>query len=151
MRGEADNAIEECKRYAHLIERNRPDIVVMGIGENGHIAFNDPPLADFDDPELVKIVELDQRSRSQQVHDGCFASIDEVPTHAITLSIPALMMAAYRYCVVPGATKADALYHTLNDEISGQCPATVLRSKPGSRLYCDNEAARLLDSSKAPG
>jgi glucosamine-6-phosphate deaminase len=81
----------ECRRYARLLDEARIDIVCMGIGENGHIAFNDPPVADFHDPELVKVVELDRACRQQQVNDGCFATFETVPTHAVTLTIPALL------------------------------------------------------------
>lgn len=142
IRGEAEDSEAECKRYADLLEGNRPDIVIMGIGENGHIAFNDPPVADFNDPELVKVVELDHKSRRQQVNDGCFPAIDDVPTHAITLTIPALMSASYRYCVVPGVRKAGAVRDTLGGEVGTHCPATVLRTQPGSTLYLDAEAAQ---------
>jgi len=78
------------------------DIAFIGIGENGHIAFNDPPVADFADPHLVKIVTLDGKCRRQQVNDGCFPSIDKVPTQALTLTIPAVMSAKFIYCMVPG-------------------------------------------------
>ena len=84
----AKDPYEEAKRYGDLLSNNPVDIVVMGIGENGHIAFNDPPVADFSDPLVAKVVPLDQTCRMQQVHDGCFGSIDEVPTHAITLTVP---------------------------------------------------------------
>ena len=120
------------------------DIVCMGIGENGHIAFNDPPVADFNDPKTVKVVKLDEVCRMQQVHDGCFRSIDEVPTHALSLTVPALMAAKYRFCVVPAPTKANAAKAMLNDAIDEHCPCTILRRTPGSILYLDADSSALL-------
>ncbi len=143
IQGEEEDSEAECDRYTKLLEANQPDIVIMGIGENGHIAFNDPPVANFVDKKLVKVVELDQKSRHQQVNDGCFSCIEEVPTHAITLTIPALMRSSNRYCVVPGKTKENAVYHTLTDEVSTKCPATVMRNTPGSIIYIDTDSARL--------
>ena len=134
----------ECRRYATLLEQNPPDIVCMGIGENGHIAFNDPHVAHFDDNALVKIVELDEKCRKQQVHDGCFAALNEVPTCAMTLTIPALMRAEYCFCVVPAPTKAQAVYQTVLGPVSEACPASILRRKEGAVLYCDADSAALL-------
>lgn len=133
----------ECKRYAELILKNKPDIVLMGIGENGHIAFNDPHIADFEDKELVKAVSLDDMCRMQQVNDGCFKSIDDVPRYAITLTIPALMSAEYKFCVVPSATKANAVKDTLIGDINEKCPASILRTKENTILYCDSDSAKL--------
>ena len=110
IRIDAPDAEAECERYSALLRENPVDIVVLGIGENGHIAFNDPPFADFSDPKLVKPVKLDEVCRNQQVNDGCFASIDEVPTHALTLTVPALMSGKELYCIVPAKTKANAVY-----------------------------------------
>ncbi len=109
----------------------------MGIGENGHIAFNDPPVADFNDKQLVKVVELDEACRQQQVNDGCFAAINKVPLHAVTLTIPALMAAAYIYCMVPGPTKATAVFNTFNKDIIEQYPSTILRTHTNAVLYLD--------------
>ena len=120
------------------------DITCMGIGENGHIAFNDPPVADFDDPALVKPVALDEICRNQQVHDGCFATLDDVPTHALTLTVPALMHAAQVFCVVPAATKARAVRDTLLGDIRTACPASILRRHPAATLYLDADSASLL-------
>jgi glucosamine-6-phosphate deaminase len=121
-----------------------PDIVCAGIGENGHLAFNDPPVADFLDPVLVKVVKLDAPCRTQQVNDGCFERIADVPTHAYTLTIPALVSAPFVSVVVPGARKANAVLTTLKGPISESCPASVLRRHPGAKLYLDREAARLV-------
>lgn len=128
---------EVCKRYADLLMQFPVDIVCMGIGENGHLAFNDPPVADFNDEQLVKIVEQDQSCRQQQVNDGCFATINEVPKNAITLTIPALMAAKYIYCMVPGPTKAEAVFNTLNQDVVEQYPSTILRRHDNAILYLD--------------
>ena len=134
----------EAARYAKLLEENPTDVVILGIGENGHIAFNDPPVADFNDKVLVKPVKLDEICRNQQVNDGCFAKIDDVPTHALSLTVPALVKAPYLFCIVPAKTKANAVYATLCGEIGETCPATVLRRHPSARLYLDADSGRLL-------
>src|SRR5690606_8053520 len=130
-------------RYSDILTAFKPDIVCMGIGENTHIAFNDPPVADFNDPKLVKKVELDQVCRQQQVNDGCFPSIGDVPTHALTLTIPTLVSASHIFCIVPNITKAQAVYHTLNEEISETYPSTILRRHPQAKLYLDPDSSSL--------
>lgn len=135
---------KEAERYSKLLEENPTDIVLMGIGENGHIAFNDPPVADFGDNKIVKPVKLDEICRQQQVNDGCFESIDKVPTHALTLTIPTLVRASYLFCVVPASTKARAVYETLNGSIDEHCPASILRTHNNAKLYLDNESSKLL-------
>ena len=139
----ATDAQAECDRYSKLLQENPVDIVVMGIGENGHIAFNDPPVADFSDPQLVKVVELDPICRQQQVNDGCFAELCQVPTHAITLTVPALMAAPYHFCIVPAPTKAKAVEATVCGTVGEHCPATCLRVS-GGVLYLDPDSAALL-------
>ena len=134
----------EAARYGKLLDENPTDIVVMGIGENGHIAFNDPPVADFKDEKTAKPVKLDEICRQQQVNDGCFASIDKVPTHAITLTVPTLVRAPYLFCIVPAPTKAKAVYETLNGSIDEHCPASILRLQENAVLYLDNESSKLL-------
>ena len=134
----------EAERYGALLEKNPTDIVVLGIGENGHIAFNDPPVADFNDPKWVKVVELDPVCRNQQVNDGCFKSIDEVPTHALTLTCPTLTRAPYMFCIVPAPTKAKAVYATVRGEIGEHCPATILRRHDNAVLYLDEASSALL-------
>ena len=141
---DAPDAEEECERYSDLLRANPVDIVVLGIGENGHIAFNDPPFADFSDTKLVKAVKLDEVCRNQQVNDGCFASIDDVPTHALTLTVPALMSGKELYCIVPAKTKAQAVYNTVNGEITPDCPASVLRTHSAATLYLDQDSSALL-------
>ena len=132
---------EAIASYSALLKKYPTDIVVMGIGENGHIAFNDPPVADFNDKMTVKAVELDLICRNQQVHDGCFEKLSDVPTHALTLTCPTLAGAPYQFCVVPAPTKADAVYHMLNDGISEKCPATVLRRCEAATLYLDGDSS----------
>ena len=139
-----DNPEAEAERYGKLLKENPTDIVIMGIGENGHIAFNDPPVADFHDERRVKPVKLDEICRQQQVNDGCFASIDKVPTHAMTLTVPTLVKAPYLFCIVPAPTKAKAVYETLNGSIDEHCPASVLRTHSNAKLYLDNESSKLL-------
>ncbi len=138
------NPEKEAERYGKLLEENPTDIVVMGIGENGHIAFNDPPVADFNDSKWVKPVKLDEICRQQQVNDGCFKSIDEVPTHAMTLTCPTLVKAPYLFCIVPAPTKAKAVYETLNGTIDEHCPASILRKQENAILYLDDKSSTLL-------
>lgn len=144
LNGLAEDSAQECKRYSNLLAKYPVDIVCLGIGENGHIAFNDPPVADFNDKEMVKIVKLDEASRQQQVNDKCFSSLDKVPVTAYTLTIPALMRASNMFCIVPTVLKAEAIQKTLNDEISEACPSTILRTKKNAVLYLDEESASLL-------
>ncbi|MGN8648180.1 glucosamine-6-phosphate deaminase [Gracilibacillus sp. HCP3S3_G5_1] len=131
---------EEIDRYTNLIKEAPIDLVCLGIGENGHIAFNDPPVADFQDPTVMKIVELDHYCRQQQVNDGCFENLEDVPTHALTLTIPALMSGKSMICTVPGDSKKDAIHNVLNKEISTMCPASILRTHKDSHLIVDREA-----------
>jgi glucosamine-6-phosphate deaminase len=140
----AARPLKTCIEYEDLIRAEPPDIVCAGIGENGHLAFNDPPVADFLDPLLVKVVRLDAACRAQQFNDGSFSQLADVPTHAYTLTIPALLKAPVVSVVVPGPRKASAVLTTLRGPISEACPATALRQHAGARLYLDREAARLV-------
>ena len=135
---------KEAIRYSTLLKNNPVDIVCMGIGENGHIAFNDPHVADFNDENLVKKVDLDDVCRMQQVHDGCFATLDDVPKYALTLTVPALAAGKYQFCVVPAATKANAVKNTVYGDINEKCPATILRTLDNAILYCDNDSGALI-------
>ena len=141
----AADAESEAKRYAELLKEHPVDIVCMGIGENGHIAFNDPHVADFNDKCAVKVVSLDEMCRNQQVNDGCFEKIDDVPKYALTLTIPTLVSAKYNFCVVPAKTKAVAVKNTVFGEISEECPATALRIKDNAVLYCDADSSSLIE------
>lgn len=135
---------KEAERYGALLRKNHTDICVLGIGENGHIAFNDPPVADFDDKKTVKPVKLDEVCRNQQVNDGCFKNIDEVPTHALTLTVPTLCASDYMFCIVPAKTKTEAVYRTMTEEISTKCPATILRTHANAKLYVDIDSGKKL-------
>lgn len=145
INGLAEDIDEECKRYSNLLEKYPADIICLGIGENGHIAFNDPGVADFNDDKLVKVADLDLVCRQQQVNDKCFDELDEVPKQALTLTIPALLRGKYLFCIVPAKTKAQAVYNTINGEISEDCPATILRTKENVTLYLDADSSSLLD------
>lgn len=140
------NTVEaECARYTKLLTDYPTDIVVLGIGENGHIAFNDPGVADFNDSVMIKAVELDEVCRMQQVNDGCFAKLSDVPTHALTLTVPTLVKASSLFCSVPAKTKAWAVKETLTtNNIDEHCPATVMRCHSDATLYCDSDSASML-------
>lgn len=141
---EALSPEEICARYRRLLDRYPLDIACIGIGENGHIAFNDPPVADFNDPCKVKVVRLDPKCRQQQVNEGCFRHLEEVPTHAITLTIPAIMEAKAIVCVVPGRRKSEAVKQALKGPISPECPASILRTHFRATLFLDLESAELI-------
>ena len=144
--GHAADPAAECARYEALLRAMPPDVVCMGIGENTHIAFNDPHVADFKDRHLVKVVDLDGPCRQQQVNDGCFAALDLVPTHALTLTVPALVQGAYIFCMVPGEKKAAAVCHTLYELVSEHYPSTILRTHPHATLYLDADSATRIKS-----
>ncbi|MEN6618049.1 MAG: glucosamine-6-phosphate deaminase [Rikenellaceae bacterium] len=133
-----------CQNYSKLLDQQPIDIVFMGIGENAHIAFNDPHVALFNDPEKVKIVSLDLICRKQQVNDGFFASVDDVPTHAITLTIPVLVGAKRIFCIVPAPSKAKVIKAVVFGEISEKYPASILRTHESATLYCDKDSAKYI-------
>lgn len=141
---ETDDPEKETARYSEILRAYPPDVAFIGIGENGHIAFNDPGVADFADSETAKIVCLEETSRLQQVNDGCFSSLDEVPKKAITVTIPPIFQAKHIFCMVPCETKADAVYRTLNDSVGTECPSTILRNHPSATLYLDRLSAAKL-------
>ena len=134
----------ECERYAGLLRQMPADIVFLGIGENGHLAFNDPHVAFFDDPESVKVVDLAPECRNQQINDGCFKSLDEVPTHALTITIPELLHVDKLYAIVPSKAKAKAIGATCDGPIRTTCPASILRTHKDVTLYVDKESASLV-------
>ncbi|UOB18393.1 glucosamine-6-phosphate deaminase [Abyssalbus ytuae] len=136
---------QEIERYTNLLNQAPIDIVCLGIGENGHIAFNDPPVADFNDPEVIKVVQLDDACRIQQVNDGCFDSIAEVPQKAITLTIPTLLKGEYLFCVVSGAKKSQAVKNAIIGPVSTSCPASVLTMHPNCKYYFDQEAYKEIE------
>ncbi|PUA18345.1 glucosamine-6-phosphate deaminase [Glaciimonas sp. PCH181] len=132
--------VASAKTYAALLAEAPIDLICLGIGVNGHLAFNDPHVADFNDPDAVKIVTLDDVCRQQQVDDGCFATLADVPTQAITLTIPRLLDAAELFCVVPGAAKLNAVRNALYAPINAINPATSLRTHANCTLYLDRDS-----------
>ncbi|GAB2572914.1 glucosamine-6-phosphate deaminase [Spirosoma areae] len=132
--------IAACEHYKQLITQDRIDIVCLGVGENGHLAFNDPPVADFNDSEVIKRVKLDAVCRQQQVNDGCFSALNDVPEEALTLTIPTLLSGRHLFCVVPGKTKHQAIKTMLTGPVSTACPASILRRHPDCTLYVDRDA-----------
>jgi len=141
INGDSQDAAVEIERYENLLLDHEIDVACIGIGENGHLAFNDPPVADFNDKRLVKIVELDSSCRFQQLNEGWFKTIDEVPKEAITLTITAIMNSKVISCVVPDERKSEAVYNTLNMELSEKCPATILRTHTNATLFLDKSSA----------
>ncbi len=151
IEGDAPDAGAECERYAELLREHPLDLCCLGIGENGHLAFNDPPVADFDDPLDVKVVELERACRQQQVGEGHFPDVDAVPTHAITVTIPALLRASTVLAIVPEARKAEPVRRALQGPIETACPASILRTQPHATLYLDAASAYFLDGTDGRG
>ena len=143
LQGNTD-PVKECARYTALLKKAPIDLVLGGIGENGHLAFNDPPVADFNDPHTVKVIKIDNVSRNQQVHDGCFAALSEVPKTALTLTIPILQSAASVIYSVPKATKAAAIGRMFKGAVDIKCPASILRFHPDCYIFCDADSGKEL-------
>ncbi|MDD4107980.1 MAG: glucosamine-6-phosphate deaminase [Prolixibacteraceae bacterium] len=144
VNGDAPDIDAEIMRYSNLLKENPVDIACVGIGENGHLAFNDPPVADFNDPHLVKIITLDPGCRQQQFGEGWFPTLEDVPSEALTLTIPAIMSSKAISCLVPDERKARAVYNALNMDISTACPASILRKHPNAILFLDSHSSSLL-------
>jgi len=142
--GDAPQPLQEIARYTALLEAAPVDLCCLGIGENGHLAFNDPPVADFQDPHTLKLVQLDEGCRRQQVGEGCFPSLDAVPRYAYTLTVPTLCRAERLICVVPERRKARAVRDALRGPIHEACPASILRRQPHATLFLDADSAALL-------
>lgn len=145
LNGDASDVNSEVLRYEALLKRHSIDVACIGIGENGHIAFNDPPVADFNDPKLVKEVELDEGCRRQQLGEGWFPSMDDVPTHALSLTIPAIMRCKTVSCLVPDERKAQAVFNSLKEEITTACPASILKTHSDAVLFLDSQSSSKLD------
>lgn len=141
--GLADPEVESG-RYAELLRSHPLDLCCLGIGENGHLAFNDPPVADFGDPADVKVVLLDDRCRAQQVNEGHFATVEDVPERAVTVTIPALLRARRVLAVVPEERKAEPVRAALEGPVTTACPASILRQTPQATIFLDPGSARLL-------
>ena len=144
LAGDALLPLAECERYARLLAAQPIDLCCLGIGENGHLAFNDPPVADFADPYKVKLVKLDRACRQQQVGEGHFPNLDAVPQFAFTLTIPTLCSARRMLCIVPEQRKAPAVKDALRGPISTTCPASFLRRQSHCTLFLDAESGSLL-------
>ena len=144
LAGDADLPVVECERYTALLKAQPIDLCCLGVGENGHLAFNDPPVARFDDQAWVKPVKLDDACKMQQVKEGHFPSLDAVPKYALTLTIPALIAARNVVCVAPEKRKAVPIRNALKGPVSTVCPASILRRQPHARLLLDVDSAALL-------
>ena len=144
IEGDAADLKGECERYAGLLNAGPIDVAFVGIGENGHIAFNDPHVANFQDPLTIKVVDLDEACRRQQVGEGHFPSMDDVPREALTLTCPALLRAAHLVCCVPDARKANAVKCSVEGPISEACPGSSLRTHLDATLFLDRQSASLL-------
>lgn len=141
----AEEAEAKCEAYTELLKKYPIDLIFLGIGENGHLAFNDPAVADFNDPKIVKIVELDDVCRQQQVNDGCFPNLDAVPKQAMTVTMSFIMNVPEAICVVPTIRKANAVYNALCGEVTTACPSSILRNHKGAALYLDQDSASRLE------
>ncbi len=150
IRGEAASPAAEAMRYASLLGGGPIDVIAMGIGENGHVAFNDPPVADFTDALAVKVVDMDVACRQQQVNDGCFPSLKQVPRSAITITIPVFARAKNLCAIVPGPRKARAVKDAFTGPIGPSCPATILRTHPHAEAFLDLDSASLYSASGRP-
>ena len=144
LAGDAENMERECHRYAELLQFAPIDISFLGIGENGHIGFNDPHEADFSDPQVVKAVTLDERCRLQQVREGHWPNLASVPKQGLTVTCPALVNASRVICCVPGLNKAEAVRDALEGSIATACPASIIRMHPQATLFLDTQSASLL-------
>lgn len=138
---DAGKAEEKCREYEELLKKYPPDLIFLGIGENGHLAFNDPSVADFNDPEMIKIVELEQVCRQQQVNDGCFKALEDVPKEAMTMTMSLIQAIPEAICCVPTNRKADAVKKALEGPIDESCPSSILRRHPNAVLYLDRDSA----------
>src|SRR6266498_2299008 len=146
LRGEGADGAAESDRYAQLLRANPPDFAILGVGENGHLAFIDPPFCDFDDPRQVKVVELDEVCRAQQVNDGAFAVLNDVPHQALSLTIPTIMARQRLFAIAPGPAKREAIKKTVEGQVATTCPASILRRHPDAHLFIDVDSAALLSA-----
>jgi glucosamine-6-phosphate deaminase len=147
LNGQAPDLKAECARYAALLEEHSPGLAILGIGENGHLAFIDPPLCDFQDPATVRVVELDEACRNQQVHDGSFATLEEVPRSGLSLTIPYLLSVPLAVAIVPGPAKREAIAAAVDGPVSRTCPSSILRRHPHATLFLDDASAAGLSES----
>jgi glucosamine-6-phosphate deaminase len=146
IQGEALEPLQECDRYTQLLKSTPIDLVLLGIGQNGHIAFNDPSVANFQDPYTMKLVRLDKENRQQQYQQGWFPSLHDVPQYAFTLTIPTICQAKKIICLAPDVRKADIVKTMLTGAINPACPVSILRRQTQATLFLDIHSASLLDS-----
>ena len=140
LEGDAPQPLDECDRYSNLLQQQAIDLCLLGIGDNGHLAFNEPSVADFDDPRVVKLVQLETKTRQQQVNGGYFPNLEAVPSYAYTLTIPTICSAKQIFCLAGGSHKAEVVAKTLNNAIAPNFPATILRQQPQAVLFCDRQS-----------
>ena len=145
IQGDAPQPLAECDRYTRLLQRQAIDLCMLGIGDNGHLAFNEPSLADFDDPEVVKLVRLEAKTRQQQVNGGYFSNLEAVPQYAYTLTIPTICAAKKIFCLAGGSHKAEVVRKTLENAIAPDFPATILRRQSHAVLFCDLDSIASID------
>ncbi len=145
VNSEAKDPEAECQRYASLLEMAPIDIMILGIGESGHLAFIDPPYCDFNDPETFKLTELDEQSRVQMIHDGCFENLDEVPRRAYTMTVPACLSGAFTIIIVPTKLKAPTIKAVVEGPITCSVPASILKTKENAWLLIDRDSGSLLE------
>lgn len=146
IEGDALEPLAECDRYSQLLKAQPIDLCCLGLGENGHLAFNEPSVADFNDPYSVKLVKLEETTRQQQVDGGSFPNLEAVPQYALTLTIPMLGSAKKILCFVQGDRKATAVKKMLQDSIGAACPASVLRTQEKATLFLDADSGKELSS-----
>ena len=143
LRGDEPNVDAELRRYADLMQKHPPDLSILCVWENGHLAFNDPP-ADFKTTKIIHTVNLDLACRKQQVGEGHFETLDDVPKQALSLTVPALLAPKHVLAIVPEKRKAEAVRAALKGPVSPRCPASILRTRPNVTMYLDRESASLL-------
>jgi len=144
--GNADDSRQECRRLGRLIKERAIDVALIGIGENGHLAFNDPP-ADFETEEAYIVVKLDEKCRRQQLGEGWFETLDQVPSRAISMSIRQIMKSACLIVTVPDERKAEAVKNALMGQVTHTCPASILQQHEDCKIFLDRHSASLLSSS----
>ncbi|PSB10399.1 glucosamine-6-phosphate deaminase [Pleurocapsa sp. CCALA 161] len=140
LAGDAQQPLRECDRYRHLLQQQTIDLCMLGIGDNGHLAFNEPSVADFNDPQVVKLVKLETKTRQQQVNGGYFRDLAAVPSYAYTLTIPTICAAKRVFCLAGGSHKTQVVRQTLKQAIAPNFPATILRTLPHATLFCDRDS-----------
>lgn len=148
IQGDAPQPITECDRYTKLLQQQVIDLCMLGIGDNGHLAFNEPNLADFNDSQTVKLIQLETKTRQQQVNGGYFADLEAVPAYAYTLTIPAICAAKKIFCLAGGSHKAEVVEKTLKNAIAPDFPATILRQQSQAILFCDLDSVSSLSGKR---